>query len=391
MLQYTYKKRFFYPLLAFLLALGAVSSAQAIETKAREAILLDVETGTVLFEKDADLPMPPASMSKIMTIYMVFERLKDGRLSLDDTFRVSENAWRKGGWATGGSTMSLEPNERVRVEDLILGVIVQSGNDASIVLAEGISGSEEAFANEMNERGREMGLTGSTFRNATGWPHAEHLSTARDLATIARRTILDFPEYYPYYSIKEFTLEGKPSANRFNRNPLLRRNMGADGLKTGHTLEAGYGLTASAKRGDRRLIVVVNGLESKKERGDEPEKLLDWGFREFNNYALFRAGETVDEAEIWLGTQATVPLVIDRDVKLTLPRKARRNMKVTVRYEGPVPAPIAKGQTVATLEITMPDVEPLTIPLLAGEDVAQLGFFGRLGAAVNTLLWGRSQ
>lgn len=389
--QHTVKNIIFSVFLLLLGGVFTVSTAQAIETKAREAILMDMETGTVLFEKDADARMPPASMSKMMTIYMVFERLKDGRLSLDDTFRVSENAWRKGGWATGGSTMSLEPNERVRVEDLIKGVIVQSGNDACIVLAEGISGSEEAFVDEMNRRGREIGLTNTTFANSTGWPHPDHLTTAHDLAIIAQRTIADFPEFYHFYAVPTFTLPDKPSANRFNRNPLLRRNMGADGLKTGHTSEAGYGLTASAQRGDRRLIVVVNGLDSKKDRGNEPEKLLDWGFREFNNYALFRAGETVEEAEVWLGTQAAIPLVIDRDVTLTLPRKARRNMKVTIRYEGPIPAPIQKGQTVATLEITMPDRDALIIPLLAGDEVAQLGFFGRLGAAVNTLLWGRSE
>ena len=362
-------------------------SAHAIETSAREAVVIDMETGTTLYQKDADAPMPPASMSKLMTIYAVFERLKDGRLSLDDTFRVSENAWRKGGAKTGGSTMFLEPGKRVRIEDLIRGVVVQSGNDACIVLAEGISGSEEAFAAELNEQAHNLGMTQSTFKNATGWPDPEHLTTARDLARLAQRTIEDFPDYYHYYSEKKFTFNG---ITQSNRNPLLYKGMGADGLKTGHTEAAGYGLTASAMRGERRLIVVVNGLESKKARSMEPERLLDWAFREFDNYALFKKGEQVEEAEIWLGEVGTVPLVINQDVMLTWPKKSRRDMKVTVRYQGPVPAPVALGQAIATLEITAPGVETMTIPLVAGNNVNRLGFFGRLGAAINSLIWGRS-
>ena len=373
-----------------LLAVSLVFSwapAQAIETIAREAILMDAATGVVLFEKNADQPMAPASMSKMMTTYMVFERLRDGRLSLDDTFSVSETAWRKGGAKSGSSTMFLEPGTRVRAEDLLRGIIVQSGNDASIVIAEGLAGSEEAFALEMDRRARELGLRNSTFKNATGWPDPGHVITARDLAVLSIRTIEDFPEYYHYYAEKDFTYNG---IRQINRNPLIYKDMGADGLKTGHTAESGYGLAASAKRGDRRLILVVNGLLSRKARAREPERLLEWGFREFNNYTLFKAGDRVTEADVWLGRNTFVPLHIEENLVLTLARKARLGMKVTVEYEGPIPAPIAKGDRLAKLVITAPETEPLEVPLVAGDDVQRLSLFGRLGAALGYILWGQS-
>ncbi len=381
----TYARRF----LAFL-AVSLVFSwapARAIETIAREAILMDTTTGEVLFEKNADQPMAPASMSKMMTTYMIFERLRDGRLSLDDTFSVSETAWRKGGAKSGSSTMFLEPGTRVRVEDLIRGIIVQSGNDASIVIAEELAGGEEAFALEMNRRARELGLRDSTFKNATGWPDPGHVTTARDLATLAIRTIEDFPEFYHYYAEKEFTYNG---IRQINRNPLIYKDIGVDGLKTGHTVDSGYGLAASAKRGDRRLILVVNGLLSRKARGREPERLLEWGFREFNNYTLFKAGDLVTEADVWLGRKAAVPLLIERDLVITLARKARLGMKVTVEYEGPIPAPVAKGERLAKLVVTAPEREPLEVPLVAGADVERLSLFGRLGAALGYILWGQS-
>ena len=377
------------PFLA-LLAVSLVFSwapAQAIETIAREAILMDMTTGEVLFEKNADEPMAPASMSKMMTAYMVFERLRDERLSLDDTFYVSETAWRKGGAKSGSSTMFLEPGTRVRAEDLIRGIIVQSGNDASIVIAEVLASSEEAFALEMNRRAQELGLRNSTFKNATGWPDPGHVTTARDLAILAIRTIEDFPEYYHYYMEKEFTYNG---IRQINRNPLIYKDIGVDGLKTGHTADSGYGLAASAKRGDRRLILVVNGLLSRKARGREPERLLEWGFREFNNYTLFEAGDTVSEADVWLGRDTFVPLLIEEDLVITLARKARLGMKVTVEYEGPKPAPIAKGDRLAKLVVTVPEREPLEVPLVAGADVERLSLFGRLGAALGYILWGQS-
>jgi len=370
-------------------ALVSVQPARALDTPASHVYLVDTTTNAVLMNKNGDAPMAPASMSKLMTLFMVFERLQDGRLSLDDKFYVSENAWRKGGAKTGGSTMFLEPSMRVRVEDLIRGIIVQSGNDACIVVAEALSGSEEAFAQEMTDKARELGMTGSTFKNATGWPDPEHRLTAHDLAALAQLTVERFPEYYHYYTEQTFVFNG---IKQSNRNPLIYKDMGADGLKTGHTEESGYGLTASAVRKDggkdRRLILVVNGLSSKKMRSTESERLLEWGFREFGNYALFKAGDVVTDASVWLGQKASVPLIIEKDLTLTLPKRARREMKVKVSFEGPVPAPLQKGQRIGTLSITAPDVTPVEIPLLAGEAVEQLGLVGRLGAALDYILWG---
>ena len=323
-----------------------------------------------------------------MTLHMVFERLKDGRLSLDDKFYVSENAWRKGGAKTGGSTMFLEPGMRVRVEDLIRGIIVQSGNDACIVVAEGISGSEEAFAEEMTIRARELDMIESTFKNSTGWPHPEHKMSPRDIANLAKITINEFPEFYHYYSETKFIYNG---ISQSNRNPLLYKEMDVDGLKTGHTQESGYGLTASAVRGDRRLILVVSGLVSKKIRSSESERLLEWGFREFDNYALFKAGDAVTDAEVWLGKAPNIPLVIENDLTLTLPKSSRRKMVVKAIYETPIPAPVAKGDRVATLSISAPGVDAIEVPLVAGEGVKKLGLTGRLMAAVNYILWGTSE
>ncbi len=371
--------------MVFLVA--AVPPAAAIESIAREALLVDMATDAVLFEKEPDTLMPPASMSKMMTAHMVFERLRDGRLSLDDTFLVSRNAWRKGGAKSGSSTMFLEPGRRVSVEDLLRGIIIQSGNDASIVIAEGLSSSEEEFAREMTLRARELGLLDTTFTNATGWPDPGHLTTARDLVRLAKHTIQEFPEYYRLYSEKSFTYNG---IRQGNRNPLLYKNMGADGLKTGHTKAAGYGLAAAAVRGDRRLIPVVSGLPSVKARSREAERLMELGFREFNNYALFKGGVVAAEAEVWLGQEATVPLVVEKDLLITLPRKARRQMKVTVTYDGPIPAPIAKGDELAKLVVTAPGVDAIEMPLHAGADVQRLGLLGRFGAALKYILWGSS-
>jgi serine-type D-Ala-D-Ala carboxypeptidase (penicillin-binding protein 5/6) len=374
----------FAPVLVLVVAVTLpVFPAAAIETPARQAILLDMGTGAVLFEKNADELMPPASMSKLMTVYLLLERLRDGRLKMDDTLPVSEKAWREGGAASGGSTMFLEPGTSVKVEDLIQGIIVQSGNDASIVVAEGLANDEAAFAKEMTKRGRELGLRNTVFRNATGWPDPEHLSTARDLALLAQRTIEDFPQYYHYYSEKEFTYNGIRQANR---NPLLYKDLGADGLKTGHTEASGYGLTASARKGDRRLILVINGLKDVRDRTRESERLISWGFREFDNYALFKAGEEVSTAEVWLGKAENVALVVDRDLTVTLPNAARPEMKVSVAYDGPIPAPITEGDRLAVLKISAPGVETVEVPLVAGSSVEKLGFFGRLFAAVKHLV-----
>jgi D-alanyl-D-alanine carboxypeptidase (penicillin-binding protein 5/6) len=366
--------------LAGLLAWLAAASAAAIETTAREAFIIDAVTGRILLDKNADVSMPPASMSKIMTSYMVFERLKDGRISLDDELPISEKAWRK-----GGSKMFVEVGKQARVEDLLRGVIVQSGNDACIVLAEGLSGTEEGFAAEMTRKGHEIGLTGSSFANSTGWPDPNQRMTARDLATLALRIVTDFPEYYHYYSEKEFTYAG---IRQFNRNPLLYKSLGADGLKTGHTEEAGYGLTASAVQGDRRVVLVLNGLKSQKARSEESARLIGWAFREFGNYTLFKAGETVEEAGVWLGAEPTVPLVAEQDLTVTLSRKARLDMAVTVVYDGPIPAPLEIGQQIAKLVVAAPGEEPVEVPLVAGAAVERLGFAGRITASVKHLIFG---
>jgi len=382
--RFTKKRHIAFWGLIFWMAVSAFPS-HAVTTIADYAILLDMTTGRVLFEKNANQQMPPASMSKMMTAYMLFERLRDGSLTLDDTFSVSENAWRKGGAKSGSSTMFLEPGKKVRVEDLLRGIIVQSGNDACIVVAEGLASNEAAFSEEMTVRAREMGMKNTAFKNASGWPAPGHVSTARDLALLAERTIRDFPAFYSYYSETEFTYN---SIRQINRNPLLYRDVSADGLKTGHTLESGYGLTASATKGDRRLILVVNGLPSKKARRKEPERLLAWGFREFNNYKLFGAGEKVTDADVWLGQQASVGLVIEKEMLLTLPRKARRKMKVSVQFENPVPAPVSKGDRVATLVVSVPGGPAVEVPVVAAHDVKRLGLLGRLGTALNAIIWG---
>ncbi len=356
------------------------SAPAVMTTPAREAILIDAVTGAALFEKDADVPTPPASMSKMMTAYLVFQRLKEGRLKLDDRLPVSERAWRTGGSASGGSTMFLKLGDQVAVEDLIRGIIVQSGNDASIVIAEGLAGSEPAFAEQMTKVARQIGMNNSTFRNATGLPDPEEMTTARDLAILAKRTIEDFPEYYHYYTEREFVHGG---IKQGNRNPLLYRNIGADGLKTGHTQAAGYCLTASAKQGDRRLILVVTGLGSMQARSEESERLLGYGFREFDNYVLFKAGEKVATGNVWLGTEETVPIVAGNDIVVTLPRKARPDMKATVAYDGPIPAPIAKDAPVANLVVTAPGTSTQQFPLVAGHAVDRKGFFGRIFAGIG--------
>ena len=354
--------------------------ALALETAARQAFLIDDNTGTILFEKNADERMPPSSMSKIMTVYMVFERLAEGSLKLDDTLPVSETAWRK-----TGSKMFVELGSRITVEDLLRGIIIQSGNDATIVIAEGLAGDEAGFAAEMTERARALGLDSSTFRNASGWPDESHLTTARDLALLARLTIHSFPQYYFYYAETSFTYNG---IRQGNRNPLLYKNIGADGLKTGHTEAAGYGLTASTVRDGRRLILVLNGLGSAGERSREAERLIEYGYREFTNYSLFEAGETIVEADVWLGDAVTVPLVLEESLVTTLRRKARRKMEITVIYDGPIPAPIERGTPIARLILTAPDTETIEVPLVAGADVIKLGPISRIGAAIRYLIFG---
>ncbi|MDA1326689.1 MAG: D-alanyl-D-alanine carboxypeptidase [Proteobacteria bacterium] len=356
--------------------------AQVIDTTAKQSIMIDLTTGSVLLEKDADVRMPPASMSKLMTVYMVFERLKEGRLSLDDKFQVSTKAWRM-----GGSKMFVMVDTRVKIRDLLRGIIVQSGNDACIVVAEGLSGSEEDFAEAMTKRATEIGLTNSAFKNATGWPAEGHYMSARDLALLSTKLIQDFPEYYGIFAEQGFVYGG---IKQPNRNPLLYKGFGADGLKTGHTEASGYGLTVSAVRKGRRLVLVVNGLSSMRERSSESARLLDWAFRETGSYALFKKGDTIGHADVWLGDAPRVPLVAERNLTITLPQRSRRDMKVKLVYNNPIPAPVQKGSVVGKVIISTPRQSDIELPVVAGESVGQLGMLGRLNAALRYLIWGRS-
>lgn len=365
---------------AILAALLLAPAARADTTIAPHAILIDGTTGTVLLEKDADTPLPPASMSKLMTVLMVFERLKAGVLSMDQTFPVSHKAWKM-----GGSKTFVRVNRRVSVADLLRGVIVQSGNDASIVIAEGISGSEEAFAEAMTARARELGLTSVNFTNATGWPHPQHEISPRDLARLAQILVTEFPEYYGMFAEREFEFN---KIKQRNRNPLLGRVPGADGLKTGHTNAAGYGLTASAERDGRRLYLVLNGLKNSRARARESERLIEWGFREFEAYPLVKRGDTVERAAVWLGSVDHVPLVPDRDVVLSLKRQARSGLKASVRWTGPVVAPVKEGQQLAVLRLEAPGIQPVEHPLYAGTDVERVGFFGRIFERMRAMIFG---
>src|SRR5579863_5101981 len=356
------------------------TSGGPIDTVATHALILEAETGAVLLDKGADERIPTASLSKVMTAYVVFGLLKQGRAKLDDELPVSEAAWR-----TQGSKMFVPLGGRIKIDDLLRGMIVQSGNDACIVLAEGLAGSEAAFVDLMNAKAKEIGLTGSHFADVDGLPDPDHYSTARDLVTLALRTINDFPEYYHYYSEKDY---GFNNINQGNRNPLLYKDLGADGLKTGHTEESGYSLLASLHRDNRRVVLLLSGLPTMKARAQEGERLAEWAFREFNDYQLFTAGEKVDDAEVWLGTEAKVPLTVDKDVVVTLPRKSRKDMKVTVAYDSPVSAPITKGQQIGKVTVTAPDVPPIEVPLRAAAGVDRMGAFGRMAMVAAHLIWG---
>lgn len=350
-----------------------------LDTSARWALVMDFNTGATLLDKDADVPMPPSSMTKLMTAYIVYGMLRSGRLRLDQELPVTERAWRM-----QGSKMFVPLNGSVRVEDLIRGMIVQSGNDACIVLAEGIAGSEEQFVELMNQKAKEMGLQHTNFRNSTGWPDAEQRMSCRDIATISRRLINDFPEYYKYDSEKSFKYHG---ISQENRNPLVQKGL-ADGLKTGHTDAGGYGLCASAQRGGRRVIVVANGMTSMHQRSEESERLLEWSFREFENVTLFTAGDAVESATVWLGTARTVPLVGGRDVVLTMPRQWRKSAKISVEYPSPVEAPISRGDVLGKLTVAGQGVPAMEMPLLAGADVPRLGLPGRAIAVVSRMVAG---
>ncbi|MBP5352190.1 MAG: D-alanyl-D-alanine carboxypeptidase [Alphaproteobacteria bacterium] len=359
--------------------------AQSYETAATNAILMDYDTGEYLFEKNIHEMVPPASMSKLMTVYILMRKIKDGSIELKDTFSVSENAWRKGGAATGGSTMFLSIGDNVSVENIIKGIVIQSGNDACIVTAENISGSEEDFAVLMNETAAEMGLKHSSFANSTGLPHPDQKMSVEDLALLSREIIREFPDLYHYFSEKEFTYN---NIKQGNRNPLLYSMKGADGLKTGHTEEAGFCLAASAVKGDRRLIEVMTGMSSNKERSEESERLMSWGFREFDNYKLLNRGQVAAKAGVWYGTEKSVDLTVAEDVVKTIHASQAESVKLTAEFDEPIKAPIKAGQEIGTLKIEIDDQEPVNVPLVAAKDVAKVGLLGRFWANVKYFVFG---
>ncbi len=360
---------------------GMEAHGAPFETSAKQAIVVDFQTGSVILEKNSDESVHPASMSKLMTLYMLFDRLKSGRIKLDDALPVSEAAWA----LDEGSTMFVGIGSQIKVEDLIRGIVVQSGNDACFVVAEALSGSEEAFADAMNEKAAEIGLTSSHFVNSHGLEHPDHRMTVRDLATLARRLIVDFPEYYPYFSEKIFVFN---NISQGNRNPLLYGDTGADGLKTGHLSVSGYGIAASAVRQERRIVMVLHGFENMQDRAEESRRVLDWAFRETENVVLAKAGQMLETAPVWLGAVPEVPLVLASDLLVTLPRGVRDKIEAKAVFDGPVPAPIAEGQPIGKLVVRAGDQPPFEAPLHAGVAVKEVGPIGRLFAALRHLQGG---
>ncbi len=366
------------------LVLMAALPARAFETRATAAWVYDMTTGTVLLDKNADTPLPPASMSKLMTINMLFEALRDGRVSPDTTFSVSSRAK-----AMGGSTMFLNETDRPTVSDLIRGMIINSGNDACVVVAEGLAGSEEKFAEEMTKRAQALGMTNSTFKNASGWPAEGHRMSMRDLGILSKRLITEFPEYYPIFAETNFNFMDRAPANANNRNPLLRISASdwqADGLKTGHTSEAGYGLAGSAVMGNRRVIFVITGLNSDAARAEESEAIVNWAFRQFTEKTIVKAGTRVTDAPVWMGAVETVGLVPAEDLRLLVPAQVQDKVTAEVIFTGPIQAPITAGQQLAELIVHVPDLPDARIPLVAETDVAAGGFTKRLSTAAERLM-----
>ncbi len=357
--------------------------ASAFDTQARAAFVLDFSTGTVLLAKNADDPLPPASMSKLMTLYMAFEAVRDGRLQLDERLPVSQHAM-----SYGGSTMFLDTTDRVRVDDLLRGIVVLSGNDACAVLAEALSpdGTERGFAELMTRRAQQMGMTNSTFKNSNGWPADGHLMSMRDLTLLASRLIRDFPDFYPMFAEQTFQFDGRAPQNVSNRNPLLGLGIGADGLKTGHTQEAGYGLVGSARQGERRVIFAITGLETTRQRAEESEAIVNWAFRQFAEKKVTTAGQRVAAAEVWMGAEDSVGLVTTEDTTLLLPIIPGASLEAEVVYTGPLQAPISKGQQLAELIIRPEGLPEHRMPLVAESDVATGGFMSRMMTVSNALL-----
>ena len=367
--------------LAVALACALPALAQTFETTARAAYVYDVTTQTELLAKNADEALPPASMSKLMTLNMLFEALRDGRVQLDTRFNVSSRAK-----AMGGSTMFLNERDRPTVEELIQGIVVQSGNDATVVVAEGLAGSEDGFARQMTDRARALGMMNSTFANASGWPHPNHRMSMRDLGILATRLITEFPEYYGYFAQTEFPYDGRAPKNRFNRNPLLKLGIGADGLKTGHTQEAGYGLVGSARQGDRRVVFVLTGMDSEGARSDESQRLVNWAFRQFVEKTVVNEGNRFANVPVWMGEHQTVGLVSKDSLSLLLPALAQDGIEAEVTYDAPIEAPVEQGQKLGDLLIRLPGLPDRTVPLVAHRDVARGGFGPRLRTAAEVLL-----
>ena len=379
---------------AFCLALSLPAGAAAppFETAAPVAYMVDLSSGAVLFEKDADRRIPPASMAKMMTTHLAFHLIKQGELKLDKSCTVRPETWKQWHGPQAGSTMFLSPGEQVSVENLLHGIVTLSGNDASVVLAECIAGTEAAFAARMNQEAKRLGLKNSNFGNSNGWPdEGVTYTTARDLATLAKATIEETPDLYKaFYQKKDFTwgktLGSGAPITQGNRNPLLGKVAGADGLKTGHTQEAGYGFTGSAEQNGRRLIMVVAGLDSFNQRIAESVKFMDWGFNAWKSQPLFKAGEKVADAQVQLGSDDKVALHAPRDLAVTLPAgTGASDIRVKVVYDGPIKAPIAKGQQVAQLIVQTGDTPPQAMPLVAAEAVGEAGFFGRIWAGLASL------
>ncbi len=366
--------------------IASTVAAAAFDTKATAGFVMDQTTGTVLLDKNADQPLPPASMSKLMTLYMAFEAVRrgksDGGLDLSEMLPVSEHAQ-----SYGGSSMFLRSGESVSVEDLIRGIVVLSGNDACVVIAEALSpdGTEEGFARLMTQRARDLGMRNSTFTNASGWPQPGHLMSMRDLAVLADRLITDFPEFYPLFAETEFEFDNRVPSNRRNRNPVLTMGIGADGLKTGHTQEAGYGLVGSAKQGDRRVIFVVTGLESTAARAQESQAIVNWAFRQFTMRNVAKAGQEFAQANVWMGSAPAVGLVAPEDLSILMPALAAPEVEAEVVFTGPVEAPIAAGDPLAELVFTPEGMYEVRLPLVADADVPAGGFVSRMTTAAMVL------
>ena len=353
---------------------------QAFETQATHAWVYDVTTGTVLMDKGADVAVPPASMSKLMTLNMLFEALRDGRVTPETEFAVSTRAK-----SMQGSTMFLNEQDRPTVEELIHGMIINSGNDACVAVAEGLSGTEDAFAKQMTDRAAALGMRNSSFANASGWPDPGQRMSMEDLGILSVRLITEFPDHYKVFSQTEYDYKNRSPMNRFNRNPLLKLGIGADGLKTGHTEEAGYGLVGSAVQGNRRVVLAITGLKSEKDRAEEAERIVNWAFRQFSMKTIVKGGTQIATADVWLGEAATVGLIAAKDVEKLVPASAQETMSAEVVYSGPLTAPIEQGAQVAELVVHIDGLPDARIPLLAQTTVEKGGFLQHIGTAAKVL------